>query len=199
MALAESHLAAFDTYTVVVNDAAKSHFAKYTTYGTNRLTVAKYRAAGLTIDKVRAFYDNNVANASKMNPKLTVTQVAEEAGSKIFHSVAKLPFPMSNRSTVTRSIRFEESGVLTVLGSSKGCEAHVAACAKEIGKNVLANLILSFARYTPYEGGMDIVTIMCSDPAGSIPDAMKNKQATRNAQQPVNLANFMLTGASPSD
>ena len=175
LALAERHLAAFDSYTAVVNDAAKGHFARYTTEGTNRLTVAKYRAAGLTIEKVREFYDNNVANASKMNPKVTVTLVGEEAGSKIFHTVAKLPFPMSNRSTVTRSIRFEEGGVLTVLGSSRGCEAHVAACQKEIGKNVLANLILSFARYTPYEGGIDIVTMLCSDPAGSIPDAMKNK------------------------
>ena len=134
-----------------------------------------------------------------MNPKISITQVAEEAGSKIFHSVAKLPFPMSNRSTVTRSIRTEEGGVLTVVGSSKGCESHVAACQKDIGKNVLATLIISFARYTPYEGGIDIVTVMCSDPAGSIPDAMKNKQAARNAQQPVNMANFMLTGAVPSD
>ena len=63
LALAERHIAAFDTYTVVVNDAAKGHFARYTTEGTNRLTVAKYRAVGLTMDKVRSFYDNNIANA----------------------------------------------------------------------------------------------------------------------------------------
>ena len=134
-----------------------------------------------------------------MNPKLTLTQVGEEVAAKVYHSVTKLSFPMSNRSTITRSFRIVESGVLTVVGSSRGTEAHVAANQKAIGKDVLANLIISFARYTPFEGGIDIVTVMCSDPSGSIPDAMKNKAATRNAQQPVNLANFMLTGAIPSD
>jgi len=40
--MAEKHIAAFDTYTVVVDDPVKGHFARYTTEGTNRLTVAKY-------------------------------------------------------------------------------------------------------------------------------------------------------------
>jgi len=62
LALAESHIAKFDSYTVVVNDDKKGHFARYITKGFNRLTVAKYRASGLTMDKVANFYDNLIAN-----------------------------------------------------------------------------------------------------------------------------------------
>ncbi len=50
IAMAEKHIAAFDTYTVVADDAAKGHFARYTNEGSNRLTVAKYIAQGLTLD-----------------------------------------------------------------------------------------------------------------------------------------------------
>ncbi len=77
-----------------------------------------------------------------MNPKLTITQVGEEGAAKVYHSVTKLSFPMSNRSTITRSFRIVESGVFTVVGSSRGTEAHVAANQKAIGKDVLANLII---------------------------------------------------------
>ena len=75
VAMAEHHIANFDKYTDIINDPAKKHFAKYTmhTDGSNRVTVATYRAMGLTMDKVHAFYANLPANQKKMNPKVTVT------------------------------------------------------------------------------------------------------------------------------
>ena len=50
IAFADNHIAAFDTYTEIINDPAKGHFARYTNVEGNRLTVAKYTAPGLTLD-----------------------------------------------------------------------------------------------------------------------------------------------------
>ena len=66
-ALVDQHLAAFDTYTEVVNDSAKGHFVRYTTVDNNRLTIAKYRATGLTQEMVKGYYANLVENACKVN------------------------------------------------------------------------------------------------------------------------------------
>ena len=199
LALAERHIAAFDGYKVVVDDAAKGHFARYTTEGTNRLTVAKYRAAGLTLDGIKGFYSKICENQKKMNKQITSTKVGEDGGHNIYHTLASLPWPLSNRSTINAEYIIEQDGGFIYLVSSKGNEALIAANAAIIGKNVVATTIISFAKFTPYEGGFDITTVVCSDPAGSIPDALKNKQASRAAQQPVNLVNFILTGATPSD
>ena len=106
---------------------------------------------------------------------------------------------MSNRSTVTCEYKIDHDGSFTYMQSSKGNEAHVTANAKTIGKNVLALSIINFARYCPCEGGFDITCVVSADPGGSIPDMIKNKQAARHAQAPCNLANFILTGATPSD
>ena len=83
--------------------------------------------------------------------------------------------------------------------SSKGNEALVAANKALIGKNVVANVIIQFFKYIPYEEGFDIVSVCCADTAGSIPDFIKNREAMKNANGPVNASNFMLTGALPTD
>ena len=182
LALAERSIAAFDGFTVLINDAAKGHFARYTTEGTNRLTVAKYRASGLTLDKVKAFYDNFTENAHKMNKINTTTKIGEDAGHNIYHAIAALSWPLSNRSTITAEYKIEDgSGTFIYIQSSKGNEAITEANKSAIGKNVVANSIIAFAKYVPFEGGFDIITVSCSDPAGSIPDALKNKQAARAA------------------
>ena len=142
-ALAESHIAKFDTYTDIINDPAKGHFAKYTlhTDGSNRVTVAKYHAKGLTLDKIKAYYADLPANASKLN-KNKVTALGEVDGYPIIHTVTELSWPMSNRSVVAALYKKEEGGVFTIVSSSKGNEALVTEHAKAIGKNVVANLII---------------------------------------------------------
>ena len=130
---------------------------------------------------------------------MTLTKVAEDGHNHIYHTLAKCPFPLSNRSTITCEYKIEHDGVLTFIQSSRGNEALTTANASIIGKNVVATSIINFARYAPVTGGFDITTVTCADPAGSIPDGMKNKQAARHAQAPVNLSNFMLTGAVPKE
>ena len=199
IAKAEKHIAEFDGYTASDAKLPAGVTAKYTMDGTNRLTVSKYRAAGLTIDKVRAFYDNNIANASKLNPKNKMSKIDDSESFPVYHTIAELPWPMSNRSTISVTYRTENSGILTVVSSSRGTEDLAKKHAGAVGKNVLANLIIQFARFIPVDGGMDIVTVICADPAGSIPDGMKTKQAGKHALQPHTLANFMLTGAVPAE
>ena len=187
------------SYDEVLNDPAKGHFAKYTAHEGNRLTVAKYTAKGLTAEKIHAYYNDLCANAYKLNSRSQVTKIDEHEGFTVLHAVTSLPWPMSNRSTIMVLYKFEEDGCLTFIQSSKGCEEFVTAHAKSIGKNVVASNHINYACYTPIEGGYEIATVMCADPAGSIPDVLKNKFANRTAQQPYILGNFMLTGALPTD
>ena len=197
-AFAEGHVAAMAGYTDVGIEASKG-VARYTMFEGNRLTVAKYTAKGLTMDKINQYYTDACANATKMNAKLKVTKIDEVEGCPVFHAEASLPWPMSNRSTIFTQYRTEADGGLCVISSSKGNEALVTAHAKAIGKNVVATQHINAAFFKPVDGGFEVTTVMCADPAGSIPDAMKNKQAARNAQQPFNICNFMLTGAVPTD
>jgi hypothetical protein len=107
-----------------------------------------------------------------------------------------MSFPMSNRSTFVVEYRKEHGEELTMVYSSKGTEALAAQWQASIGNNVLASCIIQFARYTPVSGGYQIITVTCEDPAGSMPQFLKDKQATQHANAPINLANIMLTGAT---
>jgi hypothetical protein len=68
-ALAEIHIAAFDSYVVVINDPVKGHFARYTTEQGNKLTITKYRAADLTLNKIRDYY-KNIVETQRVKKKL---------------------------------------------------------------------------------------------------------------------------------
>ena len=115
------------------------------------------------------------------------------------HTEATTPWPLSYRSTITCEHKIEHDGTFIYMQSSKGCEKLTQDNAATIGKNVIATCIIQFAKYVPCEGGFDITCVTCSDPAGSIPDMIKNKLAKRHADGPLNLAIFMLTGNGPTD
>ena len=106
---------------------------------------------------------------------------------------------MSNRSTLSIFYKWDEEGCLIRCGSTKGNEDLVKKHAALIGKNVLVTLYINFVMYKEIEGGYEITTVICANPNGSIPTALVNRQAAKNADQPVTLANFMMTGAVPTD
>ena len=106
---------------------------------------------------------------------MTSTKVGEDDGHAVYHIVAALSWPLSNRSNINIEYKIENDGSFIYLQSSKGNEALVAANKAAIGKNVVATTIIAYLKFTPYEGGFDITSVDCSDPAGSIPDALKNK------------------------
>ena len=51
----------------------------------------------------------------------------------------------------------------------------------------------------PYEGGVELKSVTCTDPAGMIPDMLKNKLATRQANRLKFIVNFLKTGEKPGD
>ena len=192
--LAEMHIAAFDSYVEVINDPVKGHFARYTTEQGNKLTVAKYRAADLTLEKIRDHYKNIVENAPKLNKTYLLTKIDQVETYSIYHNLAKVPFPLTNRSTVSCEYIKETDGTFVYVVSSKGCEPFIQKHAKIIGKNVIGRGILIYEKYTPYEGGYDITTVTCVDPAGSIPGFLKDFVAKKHAEAPVTLYNLMMFG-----
>ena len=199
VALAEQHIAAFDSYTVAVEDPARGLFARYTVLEANRLTVSKYRAAGLTLEQIKAFYGNILENATKVNKTYQLSKVDEVEGYAIYHNLAKVPFPLTNRSTLFVEYIKEHEGTYYYMSSSKGCDELVTKHAKIIGKNVVGRGIIVYEKYTPYEGGYDICTVTCVDPAGSIPGFIKDYNAAKHAESPCTLANFMIHGKVAKD
>ena len=63
-----------------------------------------------------------------------------------------------------------------------------------IGTNVIGRGILFYEKYTPYEGGYDMTTVSCVDPAGSIPKFLKNFTAKKHAYVPLEIYNLMMFG-----
>ena len=125
-----------------------------------------------------------------------IAKTTVDGGHIVYHHIAMMDFPMSNRSTFVVEYRKEQGEELTMVYSSKETEALAAQWQASIGNNVLASCIIQFARYTPVSGGYQIITVTCEDPAGSMPQFLKDKQATQHANAPINLANIMLTGAT---
>ena len=194
LALVEKHLAAFETYPECRNDPKTGHVARYTTEQGNRLTIAKYKGKGLSIDQIRDYYANIIKNAPLINPTYELTKIAEDQGHNIYHNLAKVPWPVTNRSTLACEYIREENGTYTYMATSKGCEHMVESQAKLIGKNVLALQIVLWEHYKPCEDGLEITCVTCVDPAGSLPNFLKNHQADHHADAPKDIANFLQKG-----
>ena len=198
-ALVEKHLAAYDSYTELINDPAKGHFVRYTTVDNNRLTIAKYRATGLTKEMILGFYSNLIENAPKINKTYQVSKLNQEQGYQIWHNLAKAPWPVTNRSTIYAEYSREKDGAMQWLFSSKGCDHLIAPNAKLIGKNVVARSIVLSESYQPFEGGYDITCVTCIDPSGSLPQFMKDWNCGMHASAPVTIANLLLHGIVSKD
>ena len=56
-----------------------------------------------------------------------MTKVGEDEGHPVYHNLAKMSFPISNRSTIIVEYRKEDADGFTILMSSKFTDALVAA------------------------------------------------------------------------
>ena len=65
------------------------------------------------------------------------------------------------------------------MSSSKYNEAFYEKHKDKIGSNVVASLIIQYTKCTPCEGGMDLISVTCMDPAGMIPGFLKTKMSGR--------------------
>lgn len=83
--------------------------------------------------------------------------------------------------------------------SSLGNEAIVSKHGKVVKKDVLAPVIVNYAKYTPVDGGVRIIVVICVDMGGSVPNWVSNLIAKRHAQNPILQSNFMMSGKIEKD
>lgn len=92
---------------------------------------------------------------------ITADELPKEEGRKTFHIKVNLPkalFFVANRSIINTYYQTEnkETGWRYLMDSSTGNEAVIRSHKKEIGSDVMVNMILNYKESKPYEGGMEI-------------------------------------------
>ena len=94
----------------MAEDASKNFIGKQVIEdGGNAVTMSKYRADGLTMEQLQPMIDDPLALAARLNPKVTVEQIGEDEGCKVYHVKSKMPLVISNRSLITTFYRGETS------------------------------------------------------------------------------------------
>ena len=160
----------------------------------------KYQADGLTEAQWETWRQDPSGMATQINNKMTRTVLPEDDGHKVVLMKMKMPMMITNRSIVSCFYEHQrEDGWKVLLHSSQGNDHIVAANKSAIGKDVVADMVITYYAWRPYEGGLEIWHINKMNPAGSIPDFLKNKMAKRMANGVLNLVNFIKTGAKPAD
>ena len=113
---------------------------------------------------------------------MTPIQLEDSEGCKVYHMKQKLPMIISNRSIITCFYQDElEDGTKILIHSSKGNEAITQSRSAEIGSDVVADMIIAYWAFKPYDGGFEIVACLSMDPAGWIIEWVKKKMAARMA------------------
>ena len=94
-----------------------------------------------------------------LNKRLTATKLDDEDSHPTYHIQMMIPVPViRNRSIITSFYEQEnDDGSLILINSSQGNEAVVEANKKLIGKNVVADAIITYTKGEFYEGGCNIV------------------------------------------
>ena len=142
--------------------------------------------------------DGPLELAASLNPKVTVEQIGEDEGCKVYHLKMKMPLVISNRSLVTTFYRCESAdGHNIIMNSSQGNESFVEARRDQIGRDVLATQHIGYISYKPYEGGIELRNLQCMDPAGLIPDFIKKSMGKRQARVLVHSVEYLVNGTVP--
>lgn len=133
-----------------------------------------------------------------MQDRLMATRLTEVDDYKCYHLQMRMPMMISNRSIVTTFYEHEtESGYRVVLHSSMGNEAQIESRRHHIGKDVIANNIITYMESKPYEGGMELNQVISLDIAGMIPKFVKTKIAKRLANVGLQIADYVMHGTIP--
>ena len=157
-----------------------------------------YRCDGLTEEIWDKWSQDPTIVAAAVNPKLTRVELPDDEDHKVFLLKMKMPMLISNRSTLTTFYRHtKEDGTKLVFHSSKGNESIIEANQDKIDGDVVTNNVLTWMSFKPYEGGMELRHIVKMDPAGMIPDFIKNKAAARMANTLHVITNYVKDGTIP--
>ena len=200
LAKADELFANFDSHTTVFEDAERNYVAKQTIQEDNSaVTLVRWRFEGLAEADIQRLMADPMDIGTKINSRMTMIPLADDQGCKMFHIKMSMPLVISNRSVVTCVYKMpdQENGTKVMFHSSQGNEAQVEALQEEIGSDVVANMILSYWKFVPIEGGYDISWLQSLDPAGMIPDFIKTKMGAKMASLPMQMFDYIQKGTIP--
>jgi len=141
--------------------------------------VTKANVPGLTIQKYKDYRQNMPELIKKVEDVMTIEE-GGSYGNAIFRiQKIKMPMMMTNRSVPVLLHTKEEGNTFISVGSSQGTEACIADNQKIIGKDVVANMIISYQKLVENGDSCSWTSVQCLDIAGSIPDMLKKKGATK--------------------
>ena len=163
------------------------------------VTIVKWEAAGVTIENVQRMIDDPFFMGPILHNKTTYETLPDVEGCKVAHLKAAGPMMVSTRNIINTAYKIEkEGGEVILMQSSQGNEEITAGRSDQIGSwDVIANMILSYWSFKPMEGGLQITMIQSFDPCGMIPGFLKNLIATRTANQPALVIDYLVNGVVP--
>ena len=106
----------------------------------------------------------------------------------------KTPMIVSNRCTFVAVYNIDlPNGGMISLSTSKGMKAIEQANVALQKKDVLSHTVLTYNKAETCEDGSGcrVTSVLCVDPAGSLPGMIKNKIAKANSNTADNMVNYM--------
>merc|ERR1712110_508043 len=190
----------WDSAEVKINDQAKQYVAKQFTDTDGIPTVLiKWHCVGLTAEQWARWEADPTEVAAAVNPKMSRTVLPDDDGHQARILKMKMPWPISDRSTVTVIAKHEKAdGTKVLVHSSKGNDHICEANAKTIGKDVISNNMVTYMEYKAFEGGFDLRQVVKVDAAGSIPGWIKSKAASRMCSGPMIIVDYLQNGTVPA-
>ena len=199
--MADRHVAARESYKSLKTDPSKQLSIWQGTEQGVALTVCTMKADGLTLEDFKAFQDpaQFPTNMHILDDILNCRPLDDNLGCEGCYAMyqhIKTPIMVSNRCCLLAvyNIELPNGGGIIHLSTSKGMKAiEQASTATLIGKDVLSHTILTYSKIVPCEDGSGcmITSVLCVDPAGSLPDFVKNKIAAQNSGTSENMVKHL--------
>ena len=192
----------FDTYEVLRKDEEIGYESRRGNIeGKGNITITKFRTKRATLEQLTPMLKDPTSVQQACNDRLSMERLEDVDGVPTYHMIAKAPSMLvSDRSTIN-SYYFDVDlgdGSHTMINSSLGNEALEVAYKKQIKKNVVAKSHIGmFSVKELGDGEMEIRQMVCLDPAGMIPDFIKNKIAKRLKDQTEFVVRYLVTGEKP--
>lgn len=196
---AKSYFDSWEEHKVVL-EVPERHYVARQTFDEegNCITIVKYKCMGFTEEHWQQWKADPIAVQQAMNDRMSSTRLDDDEGCKVFHIKMNMPMMISNRSIVTCFYEHEdENGYRIVQHSSQGNDDILAAKRKEIGKDVVARMILTYMAAKPIEGGFELNQMVAMDIAGMIPGFVKNKIAKKLANVGLQISDYVMHGTIP--
>ena len=191
LAVVMKHLEAADSYKEIDEDAK---YKMKITQGEEQgvaITICRMEGAGLSVEEFKEWHklDSMMDNMSKLDDIITGKRLDDHDGLPLIYQHVKTPMMVSNRVSLFSVYEWEEDGAYCQLSTSRGNEKYAEEHPDLVGKNVLCDVLVTYVKFSPKAdgSGVDCVAVICVDPAGSLPDFVKNQIAKSNGDNTVKL------------